>query len=157
MALVADTRTVDGYPVYLPGDDAVAFLIEPGAMGGWVAVDADGVCGHVALHPPRSDVAATASRALGLEPGDLAVVARLLVGPARRRQGIGRRLLYWAWAEAASRERWPILDVMAEHGAAIGLYEDSGWRPIGTVEVRLAGGVVRTEMLYAAPTPHPPR
>ncbi len=74
---------------------------------------------------------------LGLGPGDYGVVARLLVSPAARRRGIGRRLLDAARSEAASRQLVPVLEVVTRHEPAISLYEAFGWRRIGQAAIRI--------------------
>jgi ribosomal protein S18 acetylase RimI-like enzyme len=128
---------VDGYPVHVPADMR-KFLVAPDELTAWVA-ELDGeVVGHVALHPRCSQPSTDVVRGeLGLGPGDYGVVARLLVSPAARRQGIGRRLLDAARSEAASRQLVPVLEVVTHHEPAINLYEAFGWRRIGQAAIQI--------------------
>ncbi len=138
--------------MYLPDDDLAAFLVTAGALGAWVAALPRGVAGHVALHPRSSDVVmARASERVGAPPERLAVVARLLVGPDSRGQGIGRLLLRAASEEAVARGLWPVLDVAKELRRAIALYESCGWVRVGEVTVRLPDGRDLEEFVYVAP------
>jgi GNAT superfamily N-acetyltransferase len=75
-----------------------------------------------------------ALRELGIESSDLAVVARLLVGPALRHHGVGRSLLE-AMVDAAGMGLWkrPILDVWTGLDRAIALYARAGWMKLGEV------------------------
>lgn len=149
-AIAIETHRLDGYPKYLPGD-LRSFIVDPEALGAWVAVDGADVIGHVALHhrtvPEVMDVIA----GTGLEEDGVAVVARLLVTPAARRRGIGRTLLEKATAEAYDRGRRAALDVVEEHTAAIRLYEHCGWTRIGRVDWELPGGLPLREFVYLSP------
>ena len=150
--LARDVHILDGYPVYLPDDDLAAFLVTPGALGAWVAELHGGVAGHVALHPRSSDaVMERASAGVGAPPEGLAVVARLLVGPEFRGQGIGRLLLRAAAQEAEARGLWPVLDVAKDLRSAIAVYESCGWVRVGEVTVRLPDGRDLEEFVYVAP------
>jgi GNAT superfamily N-acetyltransferase len=143
---------LDNYPMYLPDDDLEAFLVTPGALGAWVAVVPSGVAGHVALHPRSSRaVMAMAGERVGAPPERLAVVARFLVGPGSRGQGIGRLLLGAASEEAVARGLWPVLDVAKDLRSAIALYESCGWVRAGEVTVRLPDGRDLEEFVYVAP------
>jgi len=146
--LARAVRAVDGYPVYLPGEDFRTFLVTPRPIEAWVAADGDGVVGHVALHRRTSpEVTALAAERLGEAPERLAVVARLLVSPDRRREGIGGALL----RTAAGRGRRAVLDVVPGLRAAVSLYAACGWRPLGEVHVRLPDGTTVDEIVFAAP------
>ena len=130
----------DGYPPYLPGDDLCRFLAGEEHLGAWVAEESGTLVGHVALHRRSSEaVMSLATQALGADAGSMAVVARLLVRPDRRRQGVGRLLLSEATAAAIRLGRRPILDVATQFSAAVALYESAGWKRVGTVVVRLGG------------------
>lgn len=151
--LAGVVRALDGYPPYLPGG-LREFLATPGALGAWVAEVDGALVGHVALHPDSSaPVMALAAEATGLPAARLAVVARLLVAPDARRQGLGSRLLGTAAAAARGQDRCPILDVVERFTPAHALYERAGWRRVGTVVVALADGTSIDEAVYVGPGP----
>ncbi len=135
--LALAVHEVDGYPVHIPADMR-KFLVAPDELTAWVA-ELDGeVVGHVALHQRCSQASTDVVRGeLGLCPGDYGVVARLLVSPATRRRGIGRRLLDAARSEAASRQIVPVLEVVTHHEPAIRLYETLGWRRVGQAAIQI--------------------
>jgi ribosomal protein S18 acetylase RimI-like enzyme len=92
-----------------------------------------------------------ARKALGApSDDDLAVVARLIVDPRKRRIGAGRALL--DHAARAARHRHPILDVATRYEAANALYTAAGWTNAGEVEMRFADGTVLQSYVYVAPT-----
>lgn len=152
-AIALETHHHDRYPKYLP-DDLRSFILEPDALGGWVATDGDRVVGHAALHPrsapPIMDVVLAAT---GLDEDRIAVVARLLVAPGARRMGVGRALLERVTTEAVHLGRRLALDVVDEHVRAIALYEDCGWVRVGQVDWSLPGGRPLREYVYLAPDP----
>lgn len=85
----------------------------------WVAEDEGCLVGHVALHSRTYEPAmALASKALDRPPERLGVVARLIVSPLDRRQGIGEALLVSARHEASDRGPCPILDVVTRTSSA---------------------------------------
>jgi GNAT superfamily N-acetyltransferase len=144
---------LDRYPTFLP-IDLRRFISAPDALVAWVAEDDGEVIGHVALRPSCSAaVLAMAVEALRVPPDRLGVVARLLVSPARRRQGVARGLLEVACEEAHSRGLWPILDVVTYQHAAIALYEKGGWTRAGQVTSRYGDDVVLDEFVYLGPQP----
>jgi GNAT superfamily N-acetyltransferase len=141
----------DGYPAYLPGEIR-EFLVSQHALGAWVAESNDEIVGHVALHSRSwGGVMRAARKATGVGEASLAAVARLLVSPSARRQGIGHALLEAAAAEACRLGRRPILDVDTTLAAAVSLYESAGWVRIGTVEFPLPDGRQLTEHIYLGP------
>lgn len=141
----------DGYPVYLPGD-LRSFLAAPHALAAWVAVHGGEIVGHVALHAGSSGaVIDLAVEATGLPAPRLGVVARLLVSPHMRREGIGRSLLEVAAGHAVRLGLQPILDVVDRHEAAIRLYENSGWTCAGRVTVTFGRGVPIDELVFLGP------
>ncbi len=81
------------------------------------------------------------------------MIARLLVAPAARRQGVGRALLEHAARQAARRGLWPVLDVAADLSSAIQLYEDCGWVLAGAVTVTFRDGDSLDELVYLGPAP----
>lgn len=155
-ALAREVHRRDGYPPYLPGGDFRRFLAGEEPLGAWVAEESDTLVGHIALHRRSSEaVMSLAAEALGADAGSVAVVARLLVRPGRRRQGIGRLLLSEATGEAVRLGCHPILDVATRFNAAIALYEAAGWQRLGTVAV-LLGDVELAEHVYSYPAPGRP-
>ena len=104
----------DGYPVRWPTDPA-RWLSPLGLRAAWVALDAEGVAGHVLLRDDRRGDAGA------LEVG------RLFVRPSARRQGLAVRLLDVCRDEAASLDRDLVLETV-DGSAAIHLYESTGWR-----------------------------
>ncbi|MBV9660299.1 MAG: GNAT family N-acetyltransferase [Acidimicrobiales bacterium] len=146
-------RRIDGYPGYLPGS-LRDFLVTDDALGAWVAEQEEIIVGHVALHRRSwGEVMRVASESMGLEDGQLAVIARLFVIPEARQQGVGLHLLNSATAEAWRLGRRPILDVVANLAAAVRLYERAGWKIIGTVEFRHPDGRRLPEHVFAGPLP----
>ena len=144
-------HTTDGYPLYLPDGDLRGFVASADAHSAWVATRDDAIVGHVALHASSSaPVMALATSVTGAPETRFAVVARLLVDPGSRREGIARRLLDAAVSDARARDRVPILDVMRAHRSAIALYESCGWQLLGAVTVRLPTGPAE-ELVYLAP------
>lgn len=70
--------------------------------------------------------------ALGRTVADEAELLTLLVDPAWRSQGAGRRLLAQFEAEAQSRgAARAFLEVAADNTAALSLYHSAGWRETG--------------------------
>jgi GNAT superfamily N-acetyltransferase len=151
-AIAREVHRRDGYPPYLPGDDLRRFLATEEPLGAWVAEEFGTLVGHVALHRRSSAaVMSLATQVLGADAGNLAVVARLLVSPDRRRHGFGRLLLSEATAQATRLGRQPILDVATQFSPAVALYESAGWQRLGTVAVPL-GSPELEEHVYAYPT-----
>lgn len=144
-SLARVVHEVDGYPIYLP-TDLQDFLVGSAAHGAWVAEEDGHLLGHVALHHRSWEgVMEFACHSTGLADDDLAVVARLLVSPAARRRGIGRRLLETATEMSRSLGLRPILDVAVRYEAAVRLYEDAGWRCLGSVGFPMPDGTTVDE------------
>ena len=151
--LVREVHAADRYPRYLPADLA-AFLAPPDPYGCWVAEQDGEVLGHVALVPRGLPAALeVAADALGRPPGQLAIVARLLVSPRARGQGTGRMLLAEATKAARNQGLHPVLDVDTGLAAAIALYESQGWARAGQVTVTWPNGRTLTEYVYLGPEP----
>ena len=152
-AVARETHRVDGYPKYMP-DDLRSFIVDKDALGAWVAQNEHEVLGHVALHRrSESKVMEEIRTTTGLEGDQVAVVARLLVSPAARRQGTGRALLDRAVEEARRLDRRAVLDVVDEHRAAIALYERAGWTRVGKVDWSLPGDRLLREFVFLSPEP----
>lgn len=126
LALLGWVHNADGYPSTMDGADE--FLVPPYEVAAWVAVAEEAVVGHVALHrPPGSATAAAASEATGLRPEQHLVLSRLFVSPDRRGEGLGKRLLAAAQADAARRGERAVLDVGKDFASAAALYASAGW------------------------------
>ena len=151
--LAAEVQSNDGYPGRRPRD-LRAFLVSDDALGAWVAERDGSVAGHVALHRASLPVVMEcARRTLAVTADDeLAVVARLIVSPAARREGIGSLLLERAASAARGIGRHPILDVVTRYDAASALYLAAGWVNAGQVEMRFADGTTLSSYVYVAPT-----
>ena len=63
---------------------------------------------------------------------DLVLLRQLFVAPEARGSGLGRRLLDVAIAEATTRGRRAVLEVLSLNVEAITLYERAGWIAVGT-------------------------
>jgi GNAT superfamily N-acetyltransferase len=117
------------WPLPFPAED---FVVRPGEEAGFAA-EVDGVVvGQVAVAAvPDDDFADAWTEATGLDRGGLAMVSSFFVLPDVRGHGVGRALLDAAVDWIRDRGRVPVLDVVPAHGAAVRLYERSGWRTIG--------------------------
>jgi GNAT superfamily N-acetyltransferase len=155
LRLAEAVRLADGYPVHVAGS-LRDFLVSQDAIRAWVAVRGEEIVGHVALHRRSSDaVVEFASGQLDWPADRLGVVARLLVAPDARRQGLGRLLLATAEQEALARGLRPVLDVVVTHRMAIQLYEACGWVRAGAVTSRLRDGTELEEIVYFGPPSEP--
>jgi GNAT superfamily N-acetyltransferase len=149
--LLAAVHEQDGYPAYMGGSTFEEFLVTDDALATWVAVADSELVGHVALHRHTIPAAQTlASQALGRPIDELAVVARLLVGPEWRRSGAGQVLLDTATAEARRLGLAPMLDVCSLFTPAIAMYERHGWLRVGQVDL-VFGDLEIAELVYVAP------
>jgi GNAT superfamily N-acetyltransferase len=145
----------DGYPAY-SFDDFTDFLVSRHALAAWVAAANSEIVGHVALHTRSApEVMRIGRQVSGLGDEELAVVARLIVAPAARHQGVGRALLETATAQAREVGRRPILDVHATLISAISLYESVGWLLAGSTEISLPNGRLLPERVYVSPMGQP--
>ena len=79
------------------------------------------------------------------------VVARLLVDPGVRRQGIGATLLDQARSHIVSLGLAPVLDVVASSSPAVSLYKNSGWMEIGEITFEVPGQTI-SELVFLAPS-----
>ena len=151
LALLREVHRSDGYPRYLP-DDSQRFITPPYESAAWVADDDGQVVGHVGLHHAAVDpTLMAAQRATGLEPDQLAVVARLLVAPRARRAGLGRALLETAATHARSKGQRAVLDVVQDAAAPIALYEATGWTRLEPLKLNFADGTSLDLWVYLGP------
>lgn len=150
MTLLARVHVADGYPSTMA--EGTAFLVPAYEVAAWVAIGEEGVVGHVALHrPPDSATAAAASLTTGLEAEQHLVLSRLFTSPDRRGQGVGKRLLAAAQAEAERRGQRAVLDVGTAFPAAAALYESAGWLRVAEDRQKV-GDAVFDVWVYVAPT-----
>ena len=117
-------------------------------------VESDGrIVGHVGLHRAAGNpTLPAAQRATGLSPERLAVLARLLVAPEARRQGVAQQLIATVLQHAHAQGRRVVLDVVKDSAAAIRLYETLGWTRLEDVQLpsgRSGAGL----WVYLSPTP----
>jgi GNAT superfamily N-acetyltransferase len=147
--VVARVRAVDDYPTYLPDDDYRRFLTRHASLDAWVA-ELDGrICGHVALNAESSPAVMRVLREAGVT-GAVGVVARLLVDPPARRQGVARELLQTARSAADAGQRTPVLDVVESSRSAIALYRSAGWVELGRTSFVLPDGRELPELVFRA-------
>jgi ribosomal protein S18 acetylase RimI-like enzyme len=147
--LTAHVRAADDYPTYLPGDDYRRFLTRPAPLVAWVAEQGGRICGHVGLVPTMSPLAMQLLHDAGIV-GAVGAVARLLVDPDARRQGVGRALLRTAEAEAVAQGRAAVLEVLESSHAAIVLYRRAGWIELGRASLTLPDGRQLDEVVFSA-------
>lgn len=145
-------RALDGYPVYLGGGGLHRFLSQPSSLGAWVAERDGALVGHVVLN---SETSAPVMQLVAQRDHDreVAFVARLLVDPHSRRQGIGARLLDQARRAATAQGFVPILDVVVTGSSApaIALYRSAGWREIGRTSFGVDDGQELEELVFEGP------
>lgn len=148
--LAAVVRSADGYPLYLPDENLGRFLSDPIPVSAWVALDGGRIVGHVAVNAGSHSSVTAAIRHAGII-GEVGVIARLLVDPTRRREGIGSRLLEHASAHVESLGWVPVLDVVATAEPAVSLYRRHGWTEIGSATFDGPDQSIR-ELVFAALT-----
>jgi GNAT superfamily N-acetyltransferase len=148
--LTARVSLADSYPVYLPDHDLYRFLTEPSPLAAWVAEEDGQILAHVATNSESNDAVMKVVREAGIA-GEIGFIARLLVDPCVRRQGIGASLLDHARRFVASVGRIPVLDVVDSALPAISLYKSAGWIEIGKASFNVPGRVI-TELVFTAQT-----
>ena len=128
----AESRYPMRWPLPFPVQD---FLVRETEVAAWV-VEVDGALGgHVSVCLVPPGVVADGYRtALGAPAMDgLRLISVLLVDDRLRGSGLGRVLLDHAVAWIRTHDLQPALDVLPVHGAALRLYERSGWVGVGDV------------------------
>lgn len=155
LALAYEVQRQDGYPRYLP-DDLTAFITHKAEDIGWVAESAGRIVGHVALHRAAGNpTLPAAQRATGLASDQLAVLARLLVAPSVRRQGVAQQLIAVVLQHAQAQGQRVVLDVVKEAAGPIRLYEGLGWTRLEDVQLLIRDGAVLDLWVYLSPAPLP--
>ncbi len=149
VALATVVQELDGYPVWLPGGDVLEFMVNPPSQAAWVAEIDGRIVGHIALNrattPESMQVAAQAT---GRSVEEMGVIARLLVAPEVRRQGIGGALVDVCVAAAVEQGLQPMLDVGLRHGSGVAMYDATGWDRVGKVDAVLPNGEIFEEYVY---------
>jgi GNAT superfamily N-acetyltransferase len=149
--ITASVRAADDYPTYLPGDDYHRFLSRPESLAAWVAERDGRICGHVALNAQASPGAMQVVRDAHIDV-PIGAVARLLVDPGFRRQGVAGELLQTVRAAALSQQRTPVIEVVDSSHAAIALYRSAGWVELGRTTLSLPDGRELSELVFATDT-----
>ncbi|WP_433793289.1 N-acetyltransferase family protein [Actinoplanes sp. CA-252034] len=151
-ALLREVYALDGYPVE-GVDDATAWMYPEGLMAAWVADEQGQVLGHAAVCEPGEGDAAVAMliERTGIAESEIAVLARLFVGPTARGKGAGRMLADAALSYAADKRLRAVFDVMEKDRSAIGMYEKMGCVFLGSTSHHLADGSIIPARCYAAP------
>lgn len=90
------------------------------------------------------------SRTTRLKPEQHLVLSRLFTSPDRRGQGLGKRLLAEAQAEAERRGERAVLDVGTAFPSAAALYESAGWLRVAEDRQKV-GDEVFDVWVYVAP------
>jgi GNAT superfamily N-acetyltransferase len=125
-----ETSYPQRWPLPFPPEE---FIVRPGEIAAWVAVEDDTIVGHVSVTELTGGrmadewVAATGRPADGL--GEVSV---LFVAGGRRGGGLGGVLLDTALAEIRRRGLTPMLDVVGDETEAGWFYRRRGWHTVGT-------------------------
>jgi ribosomal protein S18 acetylase RimI-like enzyme len=121
----------DGYPANWP-NDPIRWLAARRTLGAWVFERRGELVGHLALTTPDPDRAWPQWQEALQQPRErLAVMRRLFVAPAARRNGVATELTKAAEATAAERRLHLVLDVADHNRAAIEFWKTHGWREVG--------------------------
>ncbi len=131
VALLRKIHVADGYPGTWPRDPA-RWLTGDTELVAWVAARDERIRGHVSLYgidEQRAWPAWRTNRTAG--GGPLAVLSRFFVDPDERGGGVGGELLDAAQQHAAAHRLTLVLEVAVHLTAAIGVYEQRGWRCVG--------------------------
>lgn len=149
MAQQPETRYPFRSPLPFPVED---FLHAHDASGAWTAE----LDGQPVGHACRADQARAlgaderlnlaCARAHGCEIADLTWVGALFVAREARGLGIGRRLLDAVVADARRHHRFPCLEVLPVHPAAMAMYQSAGWSVVGSLRPDWLLGVASHEV-----------
>jgi ribosomal protein S18 acetylase RimI-like enzyme len=150
--LLREVYALDGYPVE-GVDDATGWMYPAGMIAAWVADEPGRVLGHAAVCEPGEGDAAVSMLVArtDVSESEIAVLARLFVGPAARGRGAGRMLTDAAFAYAKERRLRVVFDVMEKDGSAISMYEKLGCIFLGSTSHHVADGSTVPARCYAAP------
>jgi ribosomal protein S18 acetylase RimI-like enzyme len=150
-ALLREVYALDAYPVE-GVDDAEGWMYPVGMMAAWVAGEPGKVLGHAAVCEPNGDAAVSMLVArTGVAESDIAVLARLFVGPNARGRGVGRFLADAALAYTVDKRLRAVFDVMEKDRSAISMYERMGCVLLGRTSHHVADGRTIPALCYAAP------
>jgi ribosomal protein S18 acetylase RimI-like enzyme len=150
--LLREVYELDGYPVEGVAD-AVGWMYPEGLIAAWVAGPPGEVLGHAAVCEPQEDDAAARmlTDRTGIQPTNIAVLARLFVGPRARNRGAGKQLAEAALRHTVEIGRSAVFDVMEKDTSAIRIYERMGCVLLGRTSHRIAGDKTVPALCYAGP------
>ncbi|GEQ14626.1 hypothetical protein KLO01_26730 [Knoellia locipacati] len=133
VTLLGEQQPATSYPQRWPLPyPAEEFIVRPGELAAWVALDDGEVVGHVSVTALTDGrMAADWVEATGLPSDGVAEVSVLFVAGGRHGAGIGGMLLDTAMAEIRGRGLTPMLDVVGEDTSAGLFYRRRGWRTVG--------------------------
>ena len=150
--LLRQVFAIDGYPVEGVAD-AEGWMYPEGLLSAWVATKNDEILGHTAVCKPQSgDASAEMLVARSkVQRSEIAVLARLFVGPNARGAGLGQRLAAVALEYASENNLHAVFDVMEKDQAAIRIYDNLGCVLLGRTSHHVPDGRVFSALCYAAP------
>jgi len=133
VSLLGKQQPATSYPQRWPLPyPAEQFLVRPGELAAWVAVEDDAVVGHVSVtRLVDGRMSKEWTDATGRTADGLAEVSVLFVAGDRHGAGIGGLLLDTAMDEIRRRGLSPMLDVVGEDTNAGRFYQRRGWRTVG--------------------------
>lgn len=150
-AALTEVHSTDGYPVE-GVDHPEAWLRSDDVIAAWVGEIDGAIVGHVAvMRPHGEDAVSLWMQQSGDEEARIAVLARLFVVKAARKNAVGERLMQAAMEYGRERGIRLVLDVMTKDTAAIRLYERLGWREIGRTPHRYGDGQSIDAVCFVAP------
>ena len=136
--LLGEQQAATSYPQRWPLPFPVEeFLVRPGELAAWVAVEEDAAGGAVVGHVSVTELtdgrmAQEWATATGRTAEGRAEVSVLFVAGDHVGSGIGGTLLDTALADIRRRGLTPMLDVVGEDTSAGHFYRRRGWRTVGT-------------------------